>query len=58
MTRNGSKDLQPPSEYKVRHVARPLTKGEVKAAADRAEARAIKVSQTAEDRAKANPFDL
>jgi hypothetical protein len=45
--RNDPKDLQPPIEYKTRHVARPLTRGEVKAAADRAEARALRMSQSA-----------
>jgi hypothetical protein len=41
MARNDPKDLQPPIEYKPRHIPRPLTKVELKAAADRAEARAL-----------------
>jgi hypothetical protein len=41
MPRNDPSDLRPPIPYKVRHVPRPLTKGEIKAAADRAEARAM-----------------
>ena len=42
MPRNDPNDLRPPIPYKLRHVPRPLTKGEIKAAADRAEARAMR----------------
>ena len=41
MPRNDPKDLQPPAKYKARCVARQLTKAEIKAAADRAEARSM-----------------
>jgi hypothetical protein len=46
MPRNDPNDLLPPIPYKIRHVARPLTKGEIKAAADRAETRAIRTQLT------------
>lgn len=46
MPRNDPKDLQPPIEYKTRHVARALTQGEIQAAADRSEARAAQMSWT------------
>ena len=36
---NDAKDLRPPIKYKPRRVARELSKAEIKAAADRAEAR-------------------
>jgi hypothetical protein len=36
---NDPKDLRPPIKYKPRRVARELCKAEIKAAADRAEAR-------------------
>ncbi len=55
MPRNDPKDLQPPIQSKVRHVARPLTHGEIKRAADRAEARAMQMSQTMDDQARSNP---
>ena len=55
MPGNDPKDLQPPIEYRIRRVARPLTEGEIKRAADRAEARAVQMSQTAEDQARSNP---
>ena len=42
MPRNDPNDLQPPIKYKTWRAARPLTKGEIKAAADRAEARAMR----------------
>ena len=42
MPRNNPTDLQPPIKYKTWRAARPLTKGEIKAAADRAEARAMR----------------
>jgi hypothetical protein len=38
---NDLKDLRPPVEYKPRRVARQLSKAEIKAAADRAEACSI-----------------
>ena len=38
---NDPTDLQPPIKYKTWRAARPLTNGEIKAAADRAEARAM-----------------
>jgi hypothetical protein len=41
MPRNDPKDLLPPMKYKVRHVPRPLTDAEIKAAADRAEVRSM-----------------
>ena len=41
MPRNDPKDLLPPIKYKVRHVPRPLTDAEIKAAADRAEVRSM-----------------
>ena len=42
MPRNDPTDLQPPIKYKTWRAARPpLTSGEIKAAADRAEARAM-----------------
>jgi hypothetical protein len=50
MPKNDTNDLQPPMQYKVRRVARPLSKGEIKAAADRAEARAAR-TQLADDQA-------
>jgi hypothetical protein len=37
---NDPKDLRPPIKYKLRRVARELSKAEIEAAADRAEARA------------------
>jgi hypothetical protein len=46
MPRNDPSDLRPPIPYKIRHVARPLTKGEIKAAADRAETRAMRTQLT------------
>ena len=53
MPRNDRKDLQPPIRYKERRLARPLTRGEIKAAVDRAEARAMQ-TQLADDRANSN----
>jgi hypothetical protein len=53
MPRNDRKDLQPPTLYKERRVARPLTEGEIKAAADRAEARAMR-TQLTDDRANSS----
>jgi hypothetical protein len=41
MPNNDPKDLHSPVKYKPRRVARQLSKGEIKAAADRAEARSI-----------------
>ena len=47
---NDAKDLRPPIKYKPRRVARELSKGEIKAAADRAEARSIRATaQVAND---------
>jgi hypothetical protein len=43
---NDPNDLQPPIPYKIRHVPPPLTKGEIKAAADRAETRAMRTQLT------------
>ena len=48
MPRNNPTDLQPPIKYKTWRAARPLSKGEIKAAADRAEARAVR-TQRADD---------
>jgi len=39
MPRNDPKDLCPPAQYRPRRMARPLSVAEIKAAADRAEAR-------------------
>ncbi len=41
MPRNDPDDLGPPIPHKIRHVSRPLTRGEIKAAADRAKTRAM-----------------
>jgi hypothetical protein len=41
MPSNDPKDLRPPMKYTQRRVARQLSEGEIKAAADRAEARSI-----------------
>ena len=46
MPRNDPNDLRPPIPCKIRHVARPLTKSEIKAAADRAETRAMRTQLT------------
>ena len=47
---NDAKDLRPPIKYKPRRVARELCKAEIKAAADRAEARSIRATtQVAND---------
>jgi len=46
MPMNDPTDLQPPIKYKTWRAARPLTKGEIKAAADRAEARAMRIQLT------------
>jgi len=48
MPRNDPNDLQPPLKYKTWRAARTLSKGEIKAAADRAEARAMR-TQPADD---------
>ena len=45
MPRNDPQDLQPPIKYRIWRAARPLTKGEIMAAADRAEARAIRLDR-------------
>jgi hypothetical protein len=41
---NDAKDLRPPVKYKPRRVARELSRAEIKAAADRAEARSIRAT--------------
>jgi hypothetical protein len=41
MPRNEPNDLHPPVQYKPRRAARQLSEAEIKAAADRAEARSI-----------------
>jgi hypothetical protein len=47
---NDPKDLRPPVKYKPRPVARQLSRAEIKAAADRAEARSIRATtQVAKD---------
>ena len=46
MPRNDPTDLQPPTKYKTWRAPRPLSKGEIKAAADRAEARAMRTQKT------------
>jgi hypothetical protein len=46
MPRNDPNDLQPPLKYKTWRAARPLTKGEIQAAADRAETRAMRTQLT------------
>jgi hypothetical protein len=43
---NDPTDLQPPLKYKTWRAARPLTNGEIKAAADRAETRAMRTQLT------------
>jgi hypothetical protein len=53
MPRNDPNDVQPPIKYKTWQAARPLTKGEIKAAADRAEARANQTQLTDEANASA-----
>jgi hypothetical protein len=53
MPRNDPNDLRPPMKYKERQVARPLSKREVTAAADRAEARAVR-TQLADNQAQSN----
>jgi hypothetical protein len=45
MPRNDPIDLQPPIKYKTWRAARPLTRGEIKATVDRAEARAMRTQQ-------------
>jgi hypothetical protein len=44
MPSNDPKELNPPVKYKPRPVARPMSKAEIKAAADRAEARSIRAT--------------
>jgi hypothetical protein len=44
MPSNDPKELHPPAKYKPRRVARQLSNGEIKAAADRAEARSIRAT--------------
>jgi hypothetical protein len=51
MPQDNKNDLQPPMPYKVRQAARPLSQGEIKAAADRAEARAAR-TKLVEDQAR------
>jgi hypothetical protein len=47
---NDPKDLRSPAKYKPRPVARQLSRAEIKAAADRAEARSIRAeAQVAND---------
>jgi hypothetical protein len=46
MPRNDPHDLQPPMKYKERRIARPLSKGEIEAAADRAETGAMRTPLT------------
>jgi hypothetical protein len=41
---NDPKELPPPVKYKPRRMARQLSKAEIKAAADRAEARSIRAT--------------
>ena len=41
MQRNDPRDLLPPINYKARRAARQLSEAEIKAAADRAEARSM-----------------
>jgi hypothetical protein len=53
MPRNDPTDFQPPIKYKTWRAMRPSSKGEIKAAADRAEARAVQ-TQLADDRANSN----
>jgi hypothetical protein len=50
MPSNDLKELHPPVKYKPRRVARQLSRAEIKAAADRAEARSIRATaQVAND---------
>jgi hypothetical protein len=53
MPRNDPSDLRAPMHYKPRRVARPLTYAEIKAAADRAEARSRPTDHQSND-----AFDL
>ena len=53
MPGNEPTDLQPPIKYKTWRAARPLSQDEIKAAADRAEARAIR-TQLIDDPANSN----
>jgi hypothetical protein len=47
---NDPKDLRSPAKYKPRPVARQMSRAEIKAAADRAEARSIRATtQTSDD---------
>jgi hypothetical protein len=46
MPKNDPTDLQPPIKYKTWQVARPLSQGEIKATAERAEARAMRTQLT------------
>jgi hypothetical protein len=45
MPSNDPKDLHPPVKYKPRPAARQMSKAEIKAAADRAEARSTSSSE-------------
>jgi hypothetical protein len=45
MPRNDPIDLQPPIKYKTWRAARPLTNGEIMAAVNRAEARAMRTQR-------------
>jgi hypothetical protein len=44
MPSNDPKEAHPPVKYKPRHVARQMSRAEIKAAADRAEARSIRAT--------------
>jgi hypothetical protein len=44
MPSNDPKEVYPPVKYKPRHVARQMSRAEIKAAADRAEARSIRAT--------------
>jgi hypothetical protein len=46
---NDPKDLRPPVKYKPRPVARQMSRAEIKAAADRAEARSISATTQTTD---------
>jgi hypothetical protein len=53
MPRNDPSDIRPPIQYKPRRAARPLSYAEIKAAADRAEARSRLTDHQSDD-----AFDL
>jgi hypothetical protein len=55
MPSNDPKELHPPVKYKPRPVARQMSKAEIKAAADRAEARLIRATTQPTDDPRNSP---